>query len=57
MFVYIFAGIGDLLHYLMTKYADTDVQDKARLYYALMTGASDNKVIKTNTMMILYSTI
>ena len=28
----------------MTSYNDTDVQDKARFYYALMTSASDKKV-------------
>ena len=28
----------------MTEYSDIDVQDKARFYYALMTGAADKKV-------------
>ena len=36
--------IGDVLYNMMTSYNDTDVQDKARFYYALMTSASDKKV-------------
>ena len=40
----IFSDLGDLLYYLMTEYQDIDVQDKARFYYALLTGAADKKV-------------
>ena len=40
----LFTDIGDLLYYIMTEYGDIDVQDKARFYYALMTGAADKKV-------------
>ena len=29
---------------MMTEYQDIDVQDKARFYYALLTGAADKKV-------------
>ncbi|XP_053405922.1 AP-5 complex subunit beta-1-like isoform X1 [Mercenaria mercenaria] len=39
-----FLELGDLLYYMMTCYNDTDVQDKARFYYALITGATDKKV-------------
>ena len=44
MYLYI-TDIGDLLFFIMTKYSDIDVQDKARFYYALMTGAADKKVL------------
>ena len=44
MYVYI-TDIGDLLFFIMTEYSDIDVQDKARFYYALMTGAADKKVL------------
>ena len=38
------SDLGDLLYYMMTEYQDIDVQDKARFYYALLTGAADKKV-------------
>ncbi|XP_060589091.1 AP-5 complex subunit beta-1-like [Ruditapes philippinarum] len=39
-----FLELGDLLYFMMSCYCDTDVQDKARFYYALITGATDTKV-------------
>lgn len=35
--------MGDLLFYLMTHYRDTDIRDKARFYYMLITSATDEK--------------
>ena len=39
---------------MMTEYQDIDVQDKARFYYALLTGAADKKVF-TPYMLMEYS--
>ncbi|XP_046350561.1 AP-5 complex subunit beta-1-like [Haliotis rufescens] len=40
----IFTELGDLLHETMRHFLDIDVQDKARFYYALLTGAADKKI-------------
>ena len=44
MYIYHTSEIGDLLFYLMTHYEDTDVRDKARFYYMLITSSTDEKV-------------
>lgn len=36
--------MGRLFHSMMTTYDDVDIKDRARFYYALLTGASDEKV-------------
>ena len=43
-FCILFLEIGELLYFIMIHYTDVDVQDKARFYYSLLTGASDTKV-------------
>ncbi|XP_022334718.2 AP-5 complex subunit beta-1-like [Crassostrea virginica] len=40
----LYVEIGDLLFYLMTQYEDTDVRDKARFYYMLITSSTDEKI-------------
>uniref|UniRef100_K1QK75 AP5B1 middle domain-containing protein n=1 Tax=Magallana gigas TaxID=29159 RepID=K1QK75_MAGGI len=39
----LYVEMGDLLFYLMTHYRDTDIRDKARFYYMLITSATDEK--------------
>ncbi|KAK3595172.1 hypothetical protein CHS0354_002772 [Potamilus streckersoni] len=41
---FLYTEMGDLLYYIMTTYHDVDVQDKAKFYYVLLTGASDYKI-------------
>ncbi|KAL3866895.1 hypothetical protein ACJMK2_044145 [Sinanodonta woodiana] len=41
---FLYTEMGDLLYFIMTTYHDVDVQDKAKFYYALLTGASDHKI-------------
>lgn len=40
----LYVEMGDLLFYLMTHYRDTDIRDKARFYYMLITSATDEKI-------------
>ncbi|XP_062577732.1 AP-5 complex subunit beta-1-like [Saccostrea cucullata] len=40
----LYVDIGDLLFYMMTHYKDTDVKDKARFYYMLITSCTDEKI-------------
>ncbi|KAL5006024.1 hypothetical protein ScPMuIL_017182 [Solemya velum] len=40
----LYTDLGDLMFGMLTAYPDTDIQDKARFLYALMTGASDDKI-------------
>jgi len=36
--------LSKLLFYILTQYNNTDVQEKAKLYYCLMISATDEKV-------------
>ncbi|XP_041370308.1 AP-5 complex subunit beta-1-like [Gigantopelta aegis] len=40
----IFSVLGEMLFDMFHHYNDTDVRDRARFYYALLTGASDKKI-------------
>ncbi|KAJ8304263.1 hypothetical protein KUTeg_017846 [Tegillarca granosa] len=40
----LYLEIGDLLFYMMTRYIDTDIQDRAMFYYTLLTSATDAKI-------------
>ncbi|XP_064609519.1 AP-5 complex subunit beta-1-like [Liolophura sinensis] len=40
----IYNELGRLFHSMMTTYDDVDIKDRARFYYALLTGASDEKI-------------
>ncbi|XP_055995185.1 AP-5 complex subunit beta-1-like isoform X2 [Ostrea edulis] len=40
----LYTDIGDLLFYLMVNYRDTDIKDKARFYYMLITSSTDEKI-------------
>nr|F6S215.1 RecName: Full=AP-5 complex subunit beta-1; AltName: Full=Adaptor-related protein complex 5 beta subunit; Short=Beta5 [Xenopus tropicalis] len=46
----IFVHLADLLQYLMHRFEDIDVQDRARLYYVLLTNVSSDKLGKILTM-------
>lgn len=49
--------MGDLLYYLMTHYRDTDIRDKARFYYMLITSATDEKAsVGISVELKMYST-
>lgn len=41
----VFSELSKLLFYMLTSYANTDIQDKAKLYYCLITSAADQKVM------------
>ncbi|KAM4704090.1 AP-5 complex subunit beta-1 [Rhinophrynus dorsalis] len=46
----VFVHLADLLQYLMHNFEDIDVQDRARLYYVLVTNVSGDKLGKILTM-------
>ncbi|OCT72703.1 AP-5 complex subunit beta-1 [Xenopus laevis] len=46
----VFVHLADLLQYLMHHFEDIDVQDRARLYYVLLTNVSSDKLGKILTM-------
>ncbi|XP_053308063.1 AP-5 complex subunit beta-1 [Spea bombifrons] len=46
----VFVPLADLLQYLMHHFEDIDIQDRARLYYILLTNVSGDKLKKILTM-------